>query len=73
MNRNSVHKCICHKVTFSEIKDIAEEQGLETVEELQTNDICSNSCGMCTPYVRLMLKTGETAFEPGAPYNRRTG
>lgn len=73
MNRSSVHKCICHKTTFADIKAIAEGQGFDTVEELQAENICSNSCGLCTPYVRLMLKTGETEFEPGAPYKRRTG
>ncbi len=66
MNRLLVTHCICHSRSFEEIKELASEQNLSTVEELQAEDLCSNSCQMCEPYVELMLETGETAFEPGA-------
>lgn len=68
MGQFKVSKCICHKRDFAEIKAYAEEKGYQTVEELQTDKFCSCSCGLCIPYVELMLKTGDTEFEPGAYY-----
>jgi len=67
-----VTRCICHNKSFEEIKIFAEQNKLETVEELQALKYCSNGCQMCAPYVELMLKTGETEFEPGAYYRRKS-
>lgn len=64
----SVRKCICHNRDFTEVKKYAEQKGYTTVEELQADRFCSCSCGLCVPYIRLMLKTGETEFDPRAPY-----
>lgn len=66
MSRLLVTHCICHARSFVEIREIALKKGFASVEELQMEDICSNSCQMCEPYVEMMLETGETAFEPGA-------
>ncbi|MDR9416139.1 MAG: hypothetical protein RI564_07635 [Gracilimonas sp.] len=68
MSRFKVSKCICHERNFEEIKEYAGGHGYDSVEELQADNYCSCSCGLCIPYVELMLKTGETKFEPGAFY-----
>ena len=68
-----VTHCICHWKSFEEIKDFASEHGYTTVRELQAADFCSTNCRMCEPYVDLTLKTGETAFEPGAYLKRKAG
>jgi len=68
MSSFKVFKCICHKREFKEILEYAEANGYETVEELQSDRYCSSSCGLCIPYIQLMLETGETEFEPGAYY-----
>lgn len=60
-----VDRCICHEISFSEIKQIAKEKGLTTIEEIQKVGISSTRCKLCEPYVRAMLKTGETSFVPG--------
>lgn len=65
-----VTKCICHDRSFKQIKTYARENNITTVEELQQRKICSSGCSMCAPYVELMLQTGETSFEPRAPYKR---
>lgn len=70
MAQNKVTKCICHDRSFEEVKAYAREQNLPTVEALQDHDFCSNSCGLCTPYVEVLLETGQTAFDPGEPYRR---
>lgn len=71
MTPPSVTKCICHNRTFKEIKQYADEHGYTTVEELRRDRYCSCGCQMCGPYIELVLKTGETGFEPGAPYKRK--
>lgn len=71
MARNKVTKCICHDRTFEEVKEYAEEQNFTTVEALQDDDFCSNSCGLCTPYVEMLLATGQVAFNPGEPYRQK--
>ena len=65
---NKVTKCICYDHTFEEVKAYAEEHNLSKVEELQDRDYCSNSCGLCAPYVEITLQTGQTEFTPGEPY-----
>lgn len=60
-----VDRCICHNILFREIKRIADERGITTLEELQVEKISSTSCKLCLPYVREMLKTGQTSFKPG--------
>lgn len=66
-----VTKCVCHDRSFEEIKEFARKNRLDSVEELQARQICSCGCHMCAPYVELMLETGETSFEPRAPYKRK--
>lgn len=58
----SVDRCICHKITFSEIKKIAEKNGYSTIEELQKANISSTNCKLCQPYVKEMLRSGKTSF-----------
>lgn len=66
----TVSRCICHNRDFAEVKKYAEEKGYSTVEELQADRFCSCGCGLCIPYVELMLETGETEFDPRAPYKK---
>lgn len=65
-----VTKCICHKNSFAMLKEYAEKHDINSVEILQENNMCSRGCRMCKPYVEVMLKTGQTEFQPGEPYRR---
>jgi len=71
MGRNKVIKCICHKRSFEEIKSYASKHDLSSVDELQNRDYCSNSCGLCAPYVEVTLETGQTEFSPGEPFRKK--
>jgi len=53
----AVDRCVCHEVSFTELKELARSAGC-TLEELRDKTDCCTGCGMCEPYVRLMLKTG---------------
>ena len=71
MARNKVTKCICYKRSFVEVIDYAEKQGLSSVDELKNHDFCSNSCGLCAPYVEKALETGQVEFSPGEPFRKK--
>lgn len=60
-----VDRCVCHDISFIEIKKIAIEKGYISIEEIQKAGVSSTSCKMCEPYVKLMLETGKTSFVPG--------
>lgn len=66
MNRYQVNRCVCHEISFREILEYAKIHGLTTAKELQRAHICSTQCKLCLPYVKMVLETEETAFEPGA-------
>lgn len=57
----AVDRCVCHRVTFVALKEMAAENG-GGIDELSAATGCSTSCGLCRPYVLLMLKTGRTSF-----------
>jgi NAD(P)H-nitrite reductase large subunit len=54
-------RCVCHDVTFAELKRHAEEHGA-TFADLQREFRCGTGCGLCAPYVRRMLRTGQVVF-----------
>ncbi len=60
-----IDRCICHDISFIEVKKIADERGYTSIEEVQEAGISSTSCKLCEPYLRAMFKTGETSFTPG--------
>lgn len=33
-------------------------------EQLRDTTKCASNCGMCEPYIRLMLQNGQTRFRP---------
>lgn len=61
-----VDRCVCHNVTFAELK--AMSTPTTTVIELSAKTNCCTGCGMCRPYITLMLRTGRTAFAPLPPH-----
>lgn len=58
-----VDRCICHQISFADVKRIADEKGFTSVEELRVEKICSTNCKLCEPYIQRMLETGEITFE----------
>ena len=56
-----VTRCVCHDVTFAELKAVASEAGAD-LDTLAARTGCGTGCGTCVPYIQLMLKTGRTEF-----------
>lgn len=57
----AVTRCICHDRSFEELRSLAAAENL-ALEQLKERTGCCTGCGMCEPYVRLMLTTGRTTF-----------
>lgn len=57
-----IDRCVCHKVTFAEIRDWRVEHPRAGFEEVQRRFRCGTGCGLCAPYVRRLLRTGQVVF-----------
>lgn len=58
-----IDRCYCFEQTFAHLKAVAQEERAQTVEELQEHVTFGQNCELCHPYVRRMLRTGDTAFD----------
>ena len=58
----TIDRCYCFQETFAHLKRVADVRGAESVEALQACVTFGQQCGLCRPYVRRMLRTGETTF-----------
>jgi len=76
-----IDRCYCFQVRFAELRRVAKATGAATVADLQAHRTFGQKCQLCHPYVRRMLRTGETCFrqvieaadEPAAePPDQRT-
>jgi bacterioferritin-associated ferredoxin len=56
-----VDRCVCRQKSFAELLPLARAGGWG-VAELGRQTGCGDQCGLCRPYLRRMLSTGETAF-----------
>jgi bacterioferritin-associated ferredoxin len=54
-----VDRCVCHGVTFRELRRIAERDGADLTELARLTG-CTTSCGLCRPYIEVVLATGRT-------------
>lgn len=54
-----IDRCYCMEVTFESLKALAAEVG-PSIDELSRLTQCCTACGLCRPYIRVMLKTGRT-------------
>ena len=57
----AIDRCICRGVPFAELLPRARAAGW-TLDALIRETGCGGQCGLCRPYLRRMLATGETVF-----------
>ena len=57
-----IDRCYCFQQTFAGLKAVADTHGARSVPALQKHVLFGRQCGLCHPYVRRMLRTGETVF-----------
>ncbi len=53
--------CVCRRVPFAVLLPMARAEGWG-LDELAAATGCGAGCGLCRPYLRRMLITGETEF-----------
>lgn len=56
-----IDRCICRQRPFADLLPIARAHGWE-LDQLTAETGCGGQCGLCRPYLRRMLDTGETIF-----------
>lgn len=56
-----VDRCVCFDVSFERLKRHADAAGAD-FDRLQERFGCGRGCGLCIPYIRRMLETGETSI-----------
>ncbi len=56
-----ISRCICRNVAFAELLPRARAANW-SLDDLMRETGCGAQCGLCRPYLRRMLRTGETAF-----------
>ncbi|GIW73517.1 MAG: hypothetical protein KatS3mg103_0039 [Phycisphaerales bacterium] len=60
-HRVRVERCVCFDQPFERLLEMARQEGL-TLEQLSERTGCCTGCGMCKPYVRVVLSTGRTSI-----------
>ncbi|HEY7613419.1 MAG TPA: (2Fe-2S)-binding protein [Gemmatimonadales bacterium] len=61
MSGVSVSMCLCRGVRFDALLPRARAGGWD-LDALMRETGCGAQCGLCRPYLRRMLATGETTF-----------
>lgn len=56
-----VTQCLCRGTPFAALLPRARSEGWD-LAELMRRTGCGTGCGLCRPYLRRMLATGETVF-----------
>ena len=57
-----VDRCVCHGRLFEDVQRAARACGATSIEALQQEIPFGTRCGLCRPYVRRMLETGQVVF-----------
>jgi bacterioferritin-associated ferredoxin len=56
-----IDRCVCRRFLFVQLLPLAREHGW-TLDDIGDETGCGAQCGLCRPYLRRMLRTGETVF-----------
>jgi bacterioferritin-associated ferredoxin len=56
-----IDRCICRNTVFADLLPQARREDW-TLDDLMRQTGCGAQCGLCRPYLRRMLRTGETVF-----------
>lgn len=56
-----IDRCVCRQMPFERLLRLARENGWDLGVLIRETG-CGAQCGLCRPYLRRMLATGETLF-----------
>lgn len=57
----TIDRCVCLNRRFVDLLPLTRTRGFSLAELMRATG-CGDQCGLCRPYLRRMLSTGETAF-----------
>lgn len=57
----NIDRCVCTGLTFVEVRDEARARGWD-LDQVRQELGAGGKCGLCRPYLRRVLGTGETIF-----------
>ena len=57
-----IDRCVCHDATLAEMKAWCARNPGAGFKDVQDEFACGTGCGLCAPYVRRMLRTGQVVF-----------
>lgn len=57
----SIDRCVCRQFPFVALLPLARAHGW-LLEDVHRETGCGAQCGLCKPYLRRMLATGQTVF-----------
>ena len=57
----TIDRCVCAGRLFADLLPLARTRG-SRLADLMRETGCGDRCGLCRPYLRRMLATGETVF-----------
>jgi bacterioferritin-associated ferredoxin len=61
MSTIHVTMCVCRRFPFARLLPLVRERGWN-LDDVMRETGCGDNCGLCRPYLRRMLATGETTF-----------
>lgn len=56
-----ITRCVCRNLPFDELLPLVRARRW-TLEEVAARTGCGDQCGLCRPYLRAMIDTGQTEF-----------
>ena len=56
-----IDRCVCTNQSFAHLLDVAQQHQCD-YHQLRARTDAGNHCGLCRPYVKCMLRTGQTVF-----------
>ena len=57
----NITTCVCRRMPFEQLLPLARAQGWD-LSALIRETGCGDQCGLCRPYLRRMLESGEVVF-----------
>ena len=62
----TIDRCVCRDRLFADLLPLTSSGGMSLHELMRTTG-CGDQCGLCRPYLRRMLATGEVVFHQVLP------
>lgn len=53
--------CVCQRMPFARLLPLVQERQWDLADIMRETQ-CGAGCGLCRPYLRRMLETGQTIF-----------